>query len=484
MRRRSRALGHALPVSLLVGSVACGGHAPAPRGAAAATVAAGPLPSGPAEPTGGLPIPSLDVAFVPPMVVAGDLAPLRAALEGHDAVTLQLGRRLGDPEQVARLEALVRALRPGMAITAEDVAADPFGASPLPLEREADDGEARPRYRHDGTMAPSPGGAARLVVDDAGIDPLRWRALPARAVGSCQAPMAALARGQEQALAELEPFLDHADATLWQVYRPALLALLPRLRDELEPYRAPPGRATLDDPRAHELHQCGHAYWRYLQGFERCGGEPEGCVPAPRVFLVGGARIGSAEPDVWIPEGCAAALGRDYVLELRAVASESAQVAQEHLAPSWSALADRAGAITEVYDALEDACAPRRRRFAAADLAAARGRLAAIGQALASDEAAPSGAGWALEGEPFHVPGYGPVRQLARYRAGPGSATEAAVAQARALRELVLGRALCRAGQPALPLAVALVGAGGEVEFFGYFFEEELSCGELPPLDE
>ena len=490
MRRPSLILHHGLATALALYASACGGHAPAPWGAAPATVAAGPLPRGPSEPVQGLPMPSLDVPWTPPSLVAGDVEPLAAALAGHESIALRLGPRFGGPEAMARIEALVHALRPGVAIASQELEAEPFAGAALPLTREPDDGGARPRYRFEGRMAvgdpherPPSTASAVLVIADAELDAGKWRALPARAVGSCRAPMVALAAGQEQSLAELEPFLDHADGTLWQVYRPALRAILPQLFAELEPYREPRPRAELD-AREQDQYQCGHAYWQHVEAYARCGEELATCAPAPRVFLMGGARIGTAEPNVWIPEDCAALVGRDYVQELRTIAAEAAEVAQEHLAPSWSALADRVGAITEVYDALEDVCTPRRRRFAEADLRAARGRLAAIGQALASAEGAHPAGGWALAEEPFHVPGSGPGWQVARYDAGPGSASQIAVEQARALRELVLGRALCRSGQPALPLAVALVQGGGEVEFFGYFFEEELSCGELPPLVE
>jgi hypothetical protein len=425
--------------------------------------------------------------WAPLAVVAGDVEALRIELARHASVALHLGPRLANPETIAHVEALVHALVPGIAIVAHDAEAEPFAGVTLPLEREADDDRSRPRYRFEGLSLPAvadaPWASAVLAIDDAALDLGRWQALPARSVGSCHAPMAALAAGQEQSLAELEPFLDHADATLWQVYRPALRAILPGLQAELEPYREPRARAELSSDREHEQHRCGHAYWEHLQGFARCGDELDGCAPAPRVFLMGGARIGTAEPNTSIPDGCAARVGRDYVLELRAVAAEAAEVAQEHLAPSWSALADRVGAITEVYEALEDACVPRRRRLPPEDLEAARQRLAAVGRALASDELAHPAGGWGAAEEPFHVPGYGPVQQVARYHPGPGSASEIAVAQARALRELVLGRALCRSGQPAMPLAVALVRVpGGEVEHLGYYFEEELWCGELPPL--
>lgn len=457
---------------------------PPPRGAAAVTVVSGPLPSGPAEPGLGLPMPSLDVPWTPPILSAGDLEALREALRGHGSVAVRLGERLQGPEWIARIEGLVGALTPGVTIEVVNGEGDesPFEQRSLPLSR-AESSTGRPRYRWDGgPLSPSPGAALTLRVDDAELDPGRWRALPASTVGSCDAPMAALAAGQEQSLAELEPFLDHADAVLWQVYRAALQATVPRLADELSPFASLRTRSEFDDNGSWEQYQCGHAYWEYLQNFERCGVEASSCPSAPRVFLMGGARIGTAEPSFYVPEGCAAKVGRDYVLDLRGVAAEAAEVATEHLAPTWAALSDRLGAVTEVYEALEDLCAPRRRRFAASDLAVMRQRLAAIGEALTSDELAHPEGHWQRVAMPFHVPGLGPVQQVAEYDAGPGSASELAVAEARALRELGLSRALCRSGQPALPLAVALTDASGEVGFFGYFFEEELVCGELPPL--
>ncbi len=482
---RSASTGASLALTTLAMlAVACAGP-PRPRGAAPATSAAGPLPSGPAEPQRGLPIPSLDVTWMPPILTAGDLGPFREALKRHPSVAVHLGDRLGGLEWQARAGALVRALRPEASVTSTSPGSGPFAGIALPLERLTADGE-RPRYRWvAGSLPASSEASVTLMVDDAQLPPEQWRSLPARAVGSCRAPMEALAAGQEQSLAELEPFLDHADAVLWQVYRAALEGTVPRLIGELQAYQAPRTRADFDDNASWEQHQCGHAYWEYLQNYARCTDQAQTCPAAPRVFLIGGARIGTAEPSQYIPDGCASKVGNDYVEELRTVAAETAEVAQEHLAPSWSALADRLGAVTEVYEALEDVCVPRRRRFSEEDLDAVRGRLAAIGQSLASDELSHPAGRWTRVDAPFHVPGFGPVWQVAFYDAGEGSPSETAVGEARALRELVLQRALCRSAQPALPLAAALVeGTSGEVESFGYFFEEELFCGELPPLFE
>lgn len=475
-----------LVLALTTLATACAGHRPPPRGAAPATMASGRLPSGPAEPGHGLPMPSLDVPWTPPMLTAGDLEALRSRLAERPRVAIRHGRRFGGPEWSHRIGALVQQLRPQAQVIATEQHAGPFGAQTLPLQRAQGDRGTRPQYEWSGgplaQAATEHEASAVLVLDDAAVEPGQWRALPARAIGSCEQPLAALAAGQEQSLAELEPFLDHADAVLWQVYGPALAATLPAMLDELRPYAQPRSRAEVGSAAAWEQHQCGHAYWEYLQPLTECTDEAASCGFAPRVFLVGGARVGAAEPTAYVPSDCAATMGRDYIADLRTLSMESAEVAREHLADSWVALADRLGAVTEVYETLEDVCTPRRRRFSAGDLQAMRDRLASIGAALASDEHAHPAGRWTLAHSQFHVPGFGPVHEVARYDPGPGSPSQAAVSEARALRQFVLQRALCRSGRPGLPLAVALVEGSGQVEFFGYFFEEELFCGELPPL--
>jgi len=432
------------------------------------------------------------VPWQPPTSSAGDLAPLVEALRGSSRVAVQLGPRLDGPVWRKRVPPVLAAL----GVTAEvtllpGAAMGETIAGALPLQRVSDrpPGEP-PRWLATG-LAPTPklrtprsveagGDAPVLVVDDAAIDPAAWRALPAAARGSCEAPLQALALGQEQSLAQLEPWLDHADAVLWQVYRAELKALLPGITDGLRGHRSPKPPEDARDPKALREHECGHAMWQWAEHYHRCADAKEPCALAPRVFLVGGAKIAAPEPSVYVPDGCAETVGLDVVQRVRALAREAAEVAADHLDEEWVVLADRLGAITEVHAALEDACEPRRRRFAESDLALARGRLAKIGEALASAEPPRSGQ-WRFEPDAFHVPGIGPVRSFARYDAGVGSPSTTAVSESRALRQFVLSRAVCR-GATSLPLAVALVDPRGDaVRFFGYVYEEELACAELPP---
>lgn len=464
---------------------------PRPLGAEPAALSSGPVSRGPAPPTRGLPMPSLDLLWTPPMATAGDVEALAKALSGHEAAVVRLGARLS---QQARAEELVKALHPGV----EHVQDAPGGLAPLmpeasalPLRRAEQPG--RPRYEWDELAVDTtslqrvagsiPDAGVLVAVDDAAVDPQAWQALPARAVGSCQAPLKALAEGQERALAELEPFLDHADAMLAQIFRAELRSMLPKMREELRRYGTERVRAAGESAADWRRQECGHALHRVVEAYATCGAAERPCEHAPRLLLVGGARVGAVEPDVLVPEGCDTAFSRDYVAEIREAGRESARLAADHLDASWIALSDRLGAVTEVHAALEDVCAPRRRRFAEEDLQSARDKLADIGAALSSDDLRDPAATWVLESDRFHVPGIGPVQQHARYDAGPGSPSHTVVAQARALRTFVLSSARCRATEGKLPL-VALVVDGDDLKasFFGYFYEEELFCAELPPL--
>ena len=468
---------------------ACGGvPAPRPAGAAAVTVAAGSLPVGPEPTLTALPIPSLDEPWQPPSAIAGDMAALGDALQSSGKVVVQLGPRLDGELWKKRVPEELAAL--GVRAPVAFVHGDAIGhalAQPMPLRSVAQPSDGfkdvvldRAWLKKQSSTVPA--GTWVLAIDDADVDESKWRALPAAALGTCEAPLAALALGQERSLAELEPFLDHADAILWQLWRAELRTLLPRVRDSLAAHKAPRARKDVADAAAWREHECGHALYQFVERYHQCSIGEQACEYAPRMLLVGGARIAAAEPAVFVPEGCAQVLGQDVVEQVRGFARDAAEAASDRLDVQWTTLADRLGAVTEVYAAMEDVCAPRRRRFAEGDLADAHARLVEIGDALASSEA-PRAGSWSYEHGTFHVPGIGPVVQLAAYDAGPGSPSRAAIAGARALRQFVLARALCRSGAPSKPLAILLVDPhGASVRHFGYAYEEELACGTLPPL--
>jgi hypothetical protein len=276
--------------------------------------------------------------------------------------------------------------------------------------------------------------------------------------------------------------LDHADRVLAQLVRAELVALLPPLVEQLKPYAAKRGRRNDDDVNSWREYECGHALADFVESYRRCTVDGQPCDVAPRVFLVGGVRIAAREPDVFVPEGCNEVLGTDVIARVRALSRDAVEAAIVDFDPRWLELADRLGAITEVSDAMTDICAPRRRRFTATDLADAHDRLARIGNDLASNEP-PRTPRWLFDPGTFRVPGIGPVRQLARYDAGANSPSQRIVGEARALRQFVLSRAMCRAASDAKPLVVMVLRAGEPApEYFGYLYEEELVCADLPPL--
>lgn len=484
-------LGSAL-VSIAAGAAAaCDRATTKPVGATAVTVSAGALPSGPAPTIDRLPIGAVADAWQPPSAVAGDPHALGLALRSATRIHVQLGPRLDGELWRKRVPEVLRelgVLAPVAFVTSAELGTAIDG--PLPVRSIATGAietsaiELKPAWR--ARVAEGAGaGTVVLAIDDAAIDEARWRALPSAAIGSCDAPMQTLALGQEQGLAELEPFLDHADAILWQLWRAELRALLPEVRRPLAPHAAPRARKDAGDAAAWREHECGHALWQLTEPYHRCAASKSPCALAPRMLLVGGLRIGAPEPDVFVPRGCTDVIGSDVVLQLRALGRDAAEAASERLDPRWVVLADRLGAITEVHAALEDVCAPRRRRFAPVDLEDARTRVDAIVRELGSDEP-PRAGKWTFEPSAFHVPGIGPVREHGRFDAGAGSAAHAAIEGARSLREFVLSRALCRAAVPALPLAVLAyephsTDAAKGVRWFGYLYEEELSCGTLGP---
>jgi len=476
----------AATLGLCAAHVACSPRQ-APLGAAPAAAVSMSRPvGGPAAPNGGLAFPSLAVAWTPPMLTAGDPLALAAALGGVEALTLATGPRLAGAAWEQRGVALVAALNPATRVTGRRSASLLEIVEPSPdlkLPRRSVEAGGRPRYAAALKLhAAWPKGQV-LAIDDAEVEAGAWEALPAVSVGSCEPAMQALASGQELALAQLGPYLDHADALLWRMYRAELRAFVPGFMAELEGYAQARPREAFAEPEQWAQHQCGRAYREQVQRYAKCGGAAAACPEAPRLVLVGGARIAATEPRTAVGEDCPALVGRDYSAELRRLGQSAAEAASAALSPEWTMLADRLGTLTEVHATLEDLCTPRRRRFAEADLEEARRRLADIGAALAS-EALEVGAGrWQIRDESMYVPGLGAARELARFEVEATAINAGIVAEARALREFVLGHTLCRPVESTTPLALVLAeqpGAGAS--FFSFFYEEELFCGSLPPL--
>jgi len=362
--------------------------------------------------------------------------------------------------------------------------ADVLGGIAPPLRRLEGDASGRPRYDAAGLKA-APGWGARaagptLVIGDAQLDRREWSALESFAVGSCEPVLQALAEGQEESLALLEPFLDRFDAILWRSFRAGLAKALPEFTAELAPYAEVQSRANFADRRELDTYLCGQASSSYVESFRRCEESPASCRGAPRIFLVGGAKIGFPEPDIELSDACPQLLGRDYVGEIRELALTASRDAARAANPEWSVLAERLGLIAEVHAALEDICLPRRRRFSDEALAEGRRRVQALGAVLGSADHQVRAANWSLEEGSLEIVGMGPVRLLARFE--NTGLNEEILAQARGLREWAVGASRCRHPSGELPLAVATVEATGDVSFLGYFYEEELLCGDLPPL--
>ncbi|MDC0716064.1 hypothetical protein [Nannocystis bainbridge] len=444
------------------------------------------LPGGPPPPRTGLGLPSLAVAWSPPTLTAGDAEALATALTASPTVEVLLGPGLAgwDARVGPALQALSPALRISSVRQAEQAA---IVAQPAALTAAREPGAGRPRYRADGILLQrtwlqrhDPSAISIVSVDAAPIDLTAWKALPAARVGGCEPAIRALAEGQEQGLAQLEGFLNHADALLWRYYSAELAAFVPEIHAEL---RAFAGAEAPSEPDARARYECGRAYWEYVQPYATCA-SADRCPVAPRVVLsAGGARVAAPEPGLALSERCPMLVGRDYPGELRQLGRDAAEAATAALDRDWSTLADRLGAVAEVHAVLEDICTPRRWRFTGADLLEARSRLASVGDLLASPELAQPQAGWRVEEADLFVPGAGPMHQLARFDPGPAAVNQTIATEARALREFVLSRAQCRAGHDPRPMSVLVADTEtGRARFFGYLYAEELVCGELPPL--
>jgi len=431
-------------------------------------------------------MPVLGGIWSPPMLTAGDPDALAQVLAISKTWRLALEPQLARDDRGERLRDALRELDE-VTFTFTDGEDDGLevllAGAALPVKRLDPIPGGRPRYNVGGLkVAPGwsgPRDEATLVIGDAALDRREWSALEAFAVGSCAPVLEGLAAGQEDSLVLLEPFLDRLDAILWRSFRAGLGRSVPVFSAELEPYRELRPQSSFSDARELETYLCGRGYWSYVDSYRGCEGSQESCPGAPRIFLVGGARIGLPEPDVGLSERCPELVGRDYAAEIRALAVNASLDAARNVSLEWSVLAHRLGLFSEVHAALEDICVPRRRRFSDAVIDETRRRAEALGGLLGSSDHEARGARWVLESGSFDVVGIGRVTQLARF-AEVGLNREIR-AQARGLREWVFAAARCRHPSGELPLAVLAVLAG-KVSFLGYFYEEELVCADLPPL--
>lgn len=425
---------------------------------------------------------SFTVPWSPPRAVAGDLDALHDVLHETADATVRVEPRLAAPTANAALQRALTSLAPKTAWTSETVTWDAAVAGTLSLTRRSATVGAPPSY--DGTGLSVTGSAAQtvLVVGDVAVDVRAWRALPAAWTGSCQPIYDALALSQEQSLAYVEPFLDHADTVLRLNFRAGLAGVLPELRAALEPYASaePPVDATAAQT---QTHACGHARFLRVEAAAQCL-RGETCEAGPRIVLRGGAAVAMPAPS-WSPDDCNERLGLDVEEKLTTVATEASVATVSQLEPRWVTLVDRVGAMGAVYEALEDLCSPRRRRFAEDDLVDARVRLGRVERALASDALDESGR-WDVEVASMFVPGAGPMTTLARFVPAEGGGSQTAVAEAKGVRRFLLSRSLCRSGYGELPLAVAVFEPGQPgAKHFGYLYEETLFCADLPlPLAE
>ncbi len=466
-----RALGVAQSSLVVLASLAGCRPTPEPTQAAAAPVV---LPEAPARPEHGLPVVDVPAQWAPPRTIAGDLEGLQQALASATDVVAAVEPRLASGQ--GSLRAVLEQLGPRASWT---VASRSWDASVapgvLPLTRE-DGTSGPPRYAATGVRAQTVPAQTLVVIADAPIDLRTWRALPAAWSGSCDPAFEALALSQEQSLAYAEPFLDHVDTVLRLRFREALARALPTLGEETAPFAAaePPAGAS---PAQAEAHACGHASYLRVQAAAACLHE-DVCALGPRMVLRGGAAVAMPAPP-WSPEDCGELLEGSVEAALQGAATEATVATLATLEPRWVTLADRIGALGAVYEALEDLCSPRRRRFAAEDLEDARVRLARVPRALGS-EVLDEGGRWDVGSMPSFVPGTGPMLALARFVPADGGASQSAVAEAKGVRRFLLSRSLCRSGYGELPLAVAVFEPGRtDASYFGYLYEESLLCSDL-----
>jgi hypothetical protein len=303
------------------------------------------------------------------------------------------------------------------------------------------------------------------------IDEAVWRARPSARHAGCEPIYAALGLAQEDGLLQIARFTEHLDRTLRVAYRRAL-------NDRRAEVMRALAVQEVDGDCADELN-------RARESVETCLAEGE-CADAPRGFLQSKVRVGADPPHLARCDGPR----RDAsTAALAAVNRESVGVAVRYVQPEWASLAARVAALGEVYAAMDEACAPRRRRYVPASLEAFQAELELIREGYRLTESVPGDAGWVVAtGEPrsFHVPGVGQVDELARFETGTGSAARAILDRAHRLRERILAEARCRGDSGSPPLVLGLIerptGGSPTLVYDTHVYDETLACEGLPPV--
>lgn len=443
-------------------------------------------------------MPTLALDWSPPSAAAGDIDALAAALARHPRVGLFVdGDGDSTPVDAMRLAALIGRLAPDTAVhpisssgsggLAEVLREDPplLPTTPaggrtqwaLPEQLELDATRLRAWAEQ--------GDGAVLLVGAVGVEAPIWRQLSSASVGSCAPLLDAMLEGQTQSLAQLEPFLDHADAVLASLYASELASVVPQLQAELAEFTQERPRKDFDLV-GWERYQCGRRYLQYLQPFAWCveAGPSAHCPSTPRLFLRGSVRIGSVEPSEYVPADCPRRLDRDYIEALREPARAAAEHAADHLDARWLILSERLATLGELHGALAQLCTPARRRFSAQDLELLRRNVAELGPLFTREETPAHDARFLANDGNFHVPGLGKVRMLAQYDGGTGSASRELLAAAKRLAAFERAHAQCVARPGEAPLMAMLIDThAAKPEFIGFFYAEELWCEALGPLE-
>ena len=294
--------------------------------------------------------------------------------------------------------------------------------------------------------------------------------------GGCDSLRARLGRAQEEGLTRLESFLDRVDELLAATWSEAL-------SDRRETLDAMRGKASKNQ-------SCSAAAREHAAELLSCAASSGACQWSPRVFLQDFARVGrvSEPPELGLDDdGCGEDL-RDIMREADAASIE----VLTRTAPRWSELAARVATLGTIDAAVEDTCAPRRRRISDDSLASLRGQMAAIEAQLARGasypstgpswiESVPEGARWVGADASFHVPGHGAVRELARFEAGARAASTQVRERAQALGAAISGAGECMGRAGEAPLAWTVYELPSlEVIGEGEVFPETLVCGDLP----